>query len=81
MNEKCVWKDGEYKASKLYAYVHRTVEVFPLYKGIWKSKCTMKIDIFGWLLIRERSNRRDMLQRRYWHVTDHTYMVCPWQNL
>ena len=37
----------------------------------------MKIKMFGWLLLRDRLNTRDMLQRRHWHVDDLTCVLCP----
>lgn len=32
---------------------------------IWESKCTMKIKVFGWLLLIDRLNTRDMLDRKH----------------
>ena len=34
--------------------------------------------MFGWLLLRDRLNTRDMLLRRHWHVEDHTCVLCPY---
>jgi hypothetical protein len=41
--------------------------------GFWKSCCIMRIKVFGWLVLRDRINTRDMLQRRHWKVTEDTH--------
>jgi hypothetical protein len=34
--------------------------------------------VFAWLLLRDRLNTRDLLQRRHWKVTDDTHCeLCP----
>ena len=49
-----------------------------VFSWIWKSACTMNYKVFAWLLLRDRLNTRDLLQRRDWHVTDDTHCVlCP----
>ena len=69
---------GTFKAATYYTHVHRSIVVCPLYKWIWKSKCTMKIKMFTWLMISDRLNTRDLLQRRHWKVTeDFTCVLCP----
>ena len=39
-------------------------------KWIWKSKSTMKIEVFGWLLLSDRLNTRNMLKRRQYNIAD-----------
>ncbi|KAK1594285.1 hypothetical protein QYE76_027246, partial [Lolium multiflorum] len=41
-----------------------------VYLWLWKSCCVMKIKVFAWLLLSDRLNTRDLLQRRNWNVTD-----------
>jgi hypothetical protein len=38
----------------------------------------MKTKVFAWLLLVDRLNTRDLLQRRNWKVTDDTHcVICP----
>jgi hypothetical protein len=72
-----VW-GSTYQASQYYKHLHAHIQTFAVSKWIWKSCCTLKTKFFGWLLLNDRLNTRDMLQRRNWHVTDETHCVlCP----
>ena len=71
------WGD-KYTSAQFYKLIHAHIQVPPVFKSIWKSCCTMKIKMFAWLLLRDRLNTRDMLQRRHWRVTDETHCeLCP----
>jgi hypothetical protein len=38
----------------------------------------MSAKFFAWLVLQDRLNTRDLLQRRHWRVTDETHcMLCP----
>ena len=50
--------------------------VDPIFKWIWKCACTLKFKVFGWLLLMDRLNTRDMMQRRQWIIQDDTYVLC-----
>jgi hypothetical protein len=65
---KCSY--GDYKPHKYYLSLFDHIQVKPQYLWIWKSRCTMKIKVFAWLLLSDRLNTKDMLQRRHWHATD-----------
>jgi hypothetical protein len=65
---KCTY--GDYKPHKYYLSLFDHIQVQSQYLWIWKSRCTMKIKVFAWLLLSDRLNTKDMLQRRHWHVTD-----------
>ena len=50
----------------------------PILLWIWKSCCTMKIKVFAWMLIMDRLNTKDMVERRHWHIHDGVNCVlCP----
>lgn len=68
MNDQWIWlfNKGCYRPKSYYIQVHSVV-VDPLFPLIWKTSCTL----------RDRLNTRDMLQRRHWHVDDHTCVLCP----
>jgi hypothetical protein len=66
------WKcaKGTYRAHHYYLSLYAHIQVDPQYSWIWKSKCTMKLKMFAWLLLSDRLNTKDMIQRRHWNVTD-----------
>jgi hypothetical protein len=72
-----VWGQ-KYTAAQFYRHIHRHIKVPGIYKWLWKSCCMMRSKMFAWLLLSDRLNTRDLLQRRHWHVTDDTHCVlCP----
>jgi hypothetical protein len=69
---------GDYKANAYYASLYNHVVVDPQFQWIWKSKCIMKIKMFSWLMLSDRLNTKDLLQRRHWNVTnDYSCVLCP----
>jgi hypothetical protein len=38
--------------------------------SIWKSKCLPKLRIFAWLLLQDRLNTKDIMQRKNWHIEE-----------
>jgi hypothetical protein len=68
----------QYKASKFYVHIHSHITVPKAYHWVWKSSCHMTTKVFACLILKDRLNTRDMLQRRHWRVTDETTCVlCP----
>ena len=67
--EKDVWKwpskSGAYHSRIYYLSCFSEIVVDPLLGWIWKCSCTLKIKVFGWLLLMDRLNTRDMMQRRH----------------
>ncbi|XP_044367523.1 uncharacterized protein [Triticum aestivum] len=73
----CTWGKGEYTAKQYYSYYFRNLDAHQSYKWIWKSKVTMKIKVFGWLLLFDRLNKRNMLKRRHYNIGDnYTCLLC-----
>ena len=63
--------------SKIYydsCFSHLVVD--PIFKWIWKCACTLKFKVFGWLLLMDRLNTRDMMQRPHWIIQDDTCAIC-----
>ena len=52
------------------------IVVDPISKWIWKCSCTLKFKVFGRLLLMDRLNTRDMMQRRHWNIQDDTCVMC-----
>ena len=42
----------------------------PILSWVWKSCCTMTVKMFAWLVIMDRVNTKDMIQRRHWKIND-----------
>ena len=73
----CIWGKGDYTASQYYSYYFREIRAHQTYKWLWKSKVTMKIKVFGWLLLFDRLNTQNMLKRRHYNIGDnHTCLLC-----
>jgi len=80
LNDVWVWKeDGkDYSAKKYYTFLHKHIVSNPILSWIWASCCTLRIKFFAWLLIMDRLNTQDMLERRHWNVSDSNLCVlCP----
>ena len=63
-------KKSQYTTKKYYDLVHRPIVANPILNWIWKSCCTMSIKMFAWLVIMDRVNTKDMIQRRHWRIED-----------
>lgn len=61
----------KYSSRKFYQFYFRDVECDDSFKWIWKSRCTMKLKVFAWLLLLERLNTKNMLHRRHYVVGPH----------
>lgn len=72
-----VWGADRYRPRDFYDFCYREV-VPPNYLAeIWETKCTMKHRVFAWLMLVDRLNTRDMLQRRNYNIgSDFTCMTC-----
>ena len=55
-----------YKSVSFYKFLHKHVQVLGVSKWIWKSCCVLRTKFFAWLLLNDRLNTRDLLQRRHW---------------
>lgn len=65
----CIW-GAKYSSRHFYAFYFKDVTADEVFRWIWKSKCTMKIKVFAWLLAADRVNTKNMLKRRHWNVAD-----------
>ena len=69
-----------YKPKLFYGHVFQNETFNHLLCWIWKSSCTIKIKVFAWMLIMDRLNTKDMVDRRHWHMDDGvTCRLCPLQ--
>jgi hypothetical protein len=59
---------GVYSSRGLYKFLFSGLVVSSVFKKLWKSRCLNKQKVFAWLLLVDRLNTRDMMDRRHWHV-------------
>ena len=65
------------------------------YHWLWKSKANAKLKVFGWLMLSDRLNTRNMLKRRHFNIgtnlncllcgqkeedIDHMILTCPFSR-
>jgi predicted transposase YbfD/YdcC len=66
---------GKYTTAKFYNHIHAHISVPKVYHWLWKSSCVMTTKMFAWLILKDRLNTRDLLQRRHWKVTEEVHCV------
>jgi hypothetical protein len=59
-----IWGSA-YSSSKFYKIVFQSVDAHPIFKWVWKSRCTNRVKFFAWLVLVDRLNTRSMLKRRH----------------
>lgn len=64
---KLIW-GNRYTLRKCYAHVFGNMQAHPLFKIIWKSRCTPRVKFFAWLVFVDRLNTKDMLRRRHLNI-------------
>jgi hypothetical protein len=69
-----IW-GNTYTAKKFYNHVFSIVEAHPVFRVMWKAKCTPRIKFFIWLILVDRLNTKSMLQRRHLNVQDNTLCI------
>jgi hypothetical protein len=60
----------KYTSRQYYKHIFSTVHAHPIFKIVWKSRCTPRVKIFVWLVLVDRLNTKTMLQRRHMAVQD-----------
>jgi hypothetical protein len=61
---------NRYTSRRFYSHVFSDIEAHPVFKMIWKSRCTPRIKFFTWLVLVDRLNTKSMLQRRHLNIQD-----------
>jgi hypothetical protein len=70
---------NNYTSRWFYTHIFSAIEAHPVYKMIWKSRCTPRIKFFAWLILVDRLNTNSMLQRR--HLNVQSSPICVMCNL
>jgi hypothetical protein len=61
-------QNGRYSSAAYYKFMFADLEVSPIFRKLWKSKSLHKPKVFVWLLLVDRLNTRDLIDRRHWHL-------------
>ena len=81
---KDIWKwpskSGDFQSRLFYDLNFHHLVVDPILKWIWKCSCTLKLKVFGCLLLMDRLNTRDMMQHRHWNIQDDICVMCHISN-
>jgi hypothetical protein len=62
------WKPDwgkDYTAKRFYTMVYDLFQAHPIFKLVWKSRCTPRIKFLIWLILVDRLNTKTMLSRRH----------------
>ena len=59
-----MWGNDSYSSQKFYMLCFLSIQP-PSLRWIWKCKAFMKIKVFAWLMFLDRTNTRDMLERKH----------------
>ena len=70
-----IWGSPIYTSRRYYKMVFQYLQVSPIFKKLWSSKCTQRIKFFAWLMLVDRLNTKMMLLRRNFHVQPNTFCV------
>ena len=79
---ECTLGKAGFKPHLVYKQHFNHIDKHAPSSWIWKSKCQSKHKFFAWLLLHDRLNTKDMLQRQNWNVTDnHSCVLCAANQL
>jgi hypothetical protein len=68
-----VW-GSKYSSRRFYSYIFRDIVSHPIFKALWKSRCTPRVKFFAWLILVDRLNTKSMLHR--WHLNIEDDALC-----
>ncbi|XP_073367668.1 uncharacterized protein [Aegilops tauschii subsp. strangulata] len=66
----CTWGSADFKTTAYYTFYFREMIAHDAYRWLWKTKCIPKIKVFGWFLLSDRLNTRNMLKRRHYNISN-----------
>ena len=69
---------GRYSSKKFYEHCFKEIVADEAFGWLWKAKSPIKFKMFGWLLLVDRLNTRNMLRCRHYIVAGNsdTCMLC-----
>jgi hypothetical protein len=70
-----IWGSTTFTSKKFYDLAFNHMNVHPIFKWLWKSKCIPRLKFFAWLILVDRLNTKATLSRRNFAVQPDTYCV------
>jgi hypothetical protein len=71
-----IW-GSKYMSGRFYSHVFSNMEAHPIFKIVWKLRCTPRIKFFAWLALVDRLNTKSTLRRRHLDIQDSaTCVMC-----
>ena len=70
---------GTFSSKRYYDHCFRDMVADKAFGWLWNAKSPIKFKMFGWLLMVDRLNTRNMLKHRHFNVAGNVYtcMLCP----
>ena len=68
INHKSFLVDSNSQKARFYRFLFEQLPKNDALAAIWKSKSLPKLKVFSWLLMIDRLNTRDLMQRKQWHL-------------
>jgi hypothetical protein len=75
-----IWGSDSYSSQKAYRHFMGQMQVHPIYKHLWKSKCQPKHRVFYRLWLKNKLNTRDVLRRKNMTLESYSCENCLWQR-
>ena len=75
-----IWGNQVYSSQRYYKMVFQNFHPSPIFRKLWKSKCTPRLKFFAWLLFVDSLNTRSMLIRRHFNVQPNSWCVLCSSN-
>jgi hypothetical protein len=71
-----IWNSNVYSSQKAYFQIIGINDASPIFKWMWKFCVIGKHKFFSWLLLQDRLNTREMLQRKNMELDDYSCVLC-----
>jgi hypothetical protein len=75
-----IWGKSEYSSSKYYNLHFSSLQPPKPFIWIWDSQCSNKFRVFGWLLLMDRLNVRNILRRKKYKLEGNNYSCVLCQS-
>lgn len=70
------WNNFDFSSIKLYNSITQAPPAVPIFMTLWKNKTMLGYKIFFWFLLHDRSNTRNLLQRKNFHLPSYNCELC-----
>ena len=70
------WNGNKYSTKKVYLALVKSQPATAPFKWIWKSPCLPKHKFFFWLLLQDRLNAKDLMDRKHLCVETKECVLC-----